>query len=266
MASGQGTACDHGPVDVADRVAAAALAAARARAEVVEGGEAIEVADVLVSLTNLPAAELNGAWIARDPIDPADSLAAAREVFRSRGHAFFGIEVEVGRHPAVEDAIREAELRLVDRLPAMAIALTELRDPPDPVGIEVREALVPSDLDGVRSVETAVFGTRPEIAERFIGRGMLRDPRVRILLARAGGRTIGEAAAYLLGDTVGVFGVGVVDDERGRGIGAALTHRAATSFGDRADLAWLQPSERARPMYERLGFRAVSDWEVWVAS
>ncbi|HEX6400178.1 MAG TPA: GNAT family N-acetyltransferase [Actinomycetota bacterium] len=253
-------------MDEAERVAAAALAAARARAEVVEGGEAVEVADVLVSLTNLPAAELNGTWVARDPADPAGSLVAAREVFRSRGHPFFGIEVEVGRHPAVEDAIRDAALRLVDRRPAMALALPDLEDAPDPTGVEVREALVPSDLDGVRSVETVVFGTPPEIAERFIGRRMLRDPRVRILLARVGDRTIGEAAAYLLGDTVGIFGVGVVDAERGRGVGATLTRRAATAFGDRADLAWLQPSERARPMYERLGFRAVSDWEVWVAA
>lgn len=266
MASEQGTACEHGPVDVTERVAAAALAAARARAEVVDGGEAIEVADVLVSLTNLPAPELNGTWIVREPADPAGSLDAAHEVFRSRGHPFFGIEVEVGRHPAVEDAVRDAGLRLVERLPAMAIDLPDLRVAPDPTGVEVREALVPSDLDGVRTVETAVFGTSPEIAERFIGRRMLRDPRVRILLARADGRTIGEAASYLLGDTVGIFGVGVVDAERGRGVGAALTRRAATAFGDHADLAWLHPSEPARPMYERLGFRFVSDWQVWVAA
>jgi hypothetical protein len=31
-----------------------------------------------------------------------------------------------------------------------------------------------------------------------------------------------------------------------------------------ADLAWLLPSETARPMYERLGFRDLETWEVWV--
>jgi GNAT superfamily N-acetyltransferase len=161
--------------------------------------------------------------------------------------------------------VRESGLHVVDRRPVMAAPPVELAPAEMPAGAEIGEALVPSDLEGVRSVETKVFGTPPEIAEPFIGRTMLRDPRVRILLARSRGTTIGQAAAYLLGDTVGIFGVGVVPSERGRGIGAALTRRAATAFGDRADLAWLQPSERARPLYERLGFRAVSDWEVWVA-
>jgi GNAT superfamily N-acetyltransferase len=250
-------------VELVERVAAAVTASARARAEVVDGGETIEVDDLLVALTNLPTPELNGTWVLRDPADPSGALAAARAEFRARLHPFFGIELELGRHPRIEAAVREADLHVVERRPVMATTLEELAPATAPSGIEIVDALAPSDLEGVRSVETEVFGTPPKIAERFIGRTMLRDPRVRILLARSGGRTIGQAAAYLLGDTVGIFGVGVVPSMRGRGVGAALTRRAAIAFGDRPDLAWLQPSERARPMYERLGFRAISDWEVW---
>jgi ribosomal protein S18 acetylase RimI-like enzyme len=64
---------------------------------------------------------------------------------------------------------------------------------------------------------------------------------------------------------VGIYGVGVVESARRRGIGAALTLRAARAFEDRTDLAWLQPSDMARTMYDDLGFRPVSDWEVWIA-
>lgn len=60
-----------------------------------------------------------------------------------------------------------------------------------------------------------------------------------------------------------MFGVGVVEDARGRGIGAALTVAAARSFPG-VDLAWLMPTELAEPLYRRLGFRPVSSWEVWV--
>lgn len=252
-------------MDVAERVAAAVLAAARARAEVVDGGEAIEVAELLVSLTNLPAAELNGTWILSEPRDAHASLEAARDVFRSRGHPFFGIEFETGLHPSVGRAVRAAGLRLAERRPAMSARPHDLTAAAVPPGVAIRDVLVPSDLDGVREVETGVFRTPYEVAERFIGPRMLRDPRVRLLVASAGERVVGQAAAYLLDNSVGVFGVGVLQAERGRGIGAALTVRAATAFGDRTDVAWLQPSELARPLYERLGFRAVSDWEVWIA-
>ena len=42
-------------MDLSERIAAAVLEADRLRAEVVEGGENIEVEDLLVSLSNLPS-------------------------------------------------------------------------------------------------------------------------------------------------------------------------------------------------------------------
>jgi ribosomal protein S18 acetylase RimI-like enzyme len=252
-------------MDLADRVAAASLVGERVRAEVVEGGEAIEVDGLLVALSNLPAPELNGTRVIRQPDVPVAAIAAARDVFRSRGHPFFGIEIEVARHPRVDDAVRTAGLRRVERWPAMVAHLRELPAPPVPGGVDITEIHEVEALPAVRAVEVATFGTKPSVAERFIGRRMLEDERVRMLVAWIDGRPVGEATGYLLDDTVGIFGVGVVEDARRRGIGAALTLHAASAFGDRADLAWLQPSDMARSMYERLGFEAVSEWEVWIA-
>jgi ribosomal protein S18 acetylase RimI-like enzyme len=252
-------------VDLADRVMDASLEGERVRAEVVEGGEVLEVDGLLVALSNLPAPELNGARVIREPDDPSAALEAARAVFRSRGHPFFGIEIEVGRHPAVEEAVRAAGLRRVEAWPAMAAATASLPSEELPAGVEIRLVRDDHELDAVRAVEVATFGTPAEIAERFVGRKMLGDPRVRMFTASIDGEPVGEASAYLLHDTVGIFGVGVVTSARRRGIGAALTLRAARAFGDRTDLAWLQPSAMARRMYEGQGFRPVSDWEVWVA-
>jgi ribosomal protein S18 acetylase RimI-like enzyme len=252
-------------MDVAERVAAAALECERVRAEAIEGGEVVEVADLLVCLSNLPAAELNGVRVLREPADPMASLDAARDVFRARGHGFFGIELEVGRHPGVERAVRDAGLRRVEEWPAMVAEIASLAPGRVPEGADLHLVDDEDDLRLVREVETVVFGTPRGVAERFLGPRMLVDPRIRLFLARLDGRVVGQAAAYLVEGAVGVFGVAVVAPARGRGIGAALTRLAAHAFGDRADLAWLQPSALARPMYERLGFRAVSDWEVWVA-
>ena len=78
-----------------------------------------------------------------------------------------------------------------------------------------------------------------------------------------GAEPVAIAAGYRDGPTTGVMGVGVVPAARGRGIGSAATVRAARAFTG-ADLAWLHPSDEARPMYARLGFEQVSEWEVWV--
>ena len=252
-------------MDVADRIVAAGLEGERVRAEVVEGGEVVEVADLLVSLSNLAAPELNGTRVIREPDDPAAALGAAREIFRSRGHPFFGIEIEIGRHPSVEAAIRSAGLRQVDAWQTLAAPIADLPAETRPVDTEILDVREERDLEAVRAVEIAAFETPPEIAEGFVGRRMLEDERVRMFTAWIDGEPVGEASAYLLHDTVGIFGVGVVESARGRGIGAALTLRAARAFEGRTDLAWLQPSDLARRMYGRLGFRPVSDWEVWAA-
>jgi GNAT superfamily N-acetyltransferase len=250
---------------LADRIVAAGLEGERVRAEVVEGGEVVEVDGLLVSLSNLPASELNGTRVIREPDDAPTALEAARAVFRGRGHPFFGIEIEVGRYPAVEGAIRAAGLRRVDGWPTMAARIAALPPERVPGGVAIRQARHQEDLEAVRSVEVATFGTPRDIAERFVGLRMLEDDRVRVFTAWIDGEPVGEASAYLLHDTVGIYGVGVVESARRRGIGAALTLRAARAFEDRTDLAWLQPSDMARTMYDDLGFRSVSDWEVWIA-
>jgi len=252
-------------MDLAERIVAAGLEGERVRAEVVEGGEVVEVAGLLVALSNLAAPELNGTRVIHEPDDAAAALGVAREIFRSRGHPFFGIEIEVGRHPTVEVAVRSAGLRRVEAWPAMAVPIALLPAETLSGGVEIREVRREHELDAVRSVEVATFGTPAEIAKGFVGPRMLEDERVRMFLAWIDGEPVGEASAYLLHDTVGIFGVGVVEAARRHGIGAALTLRAARAFDGATDLAWLQPSDMARRMYDGLGFLPVSEWEVWAA-
>jgi GNAT superfamily N-acetyltransferase len=255
---------DDRSMDLADRVAASALEAERIRALTVEGGVVLEVEGLVVTLTNLPAPELNGVRVATTPLDPAGALATAEQLFRDRGHRFFGIEVEVGRYPTVEEAIREAGLERVEAWPAMAVAVGGLPDIPTPERVTIRAATEPEDLAAVRAIEMEAFGTTPDVVERFIGVGLLDNHHVRAFSAWLDGEPVGEAFAYRTGPTVGIFGVGVLARARRRGIGAALTGAAARAFGDAVDVAWLQPSTMAEALYERLGFRTVSRWEVWV--
>jgi GNAT superfamily N-acetyltransferase len=247
----------------AERVRAASVAGFRHRGEAVAGGEVLEIDGLVLSLTNLPDASLNAACVAAEPSDPDRALADAEAAFRARGMPWFGVELERGAHPEVERAVRDARLGHLFTRPAFAVTLGELRVPPDPVGIAIEPVEEPDALVGLRAVEVEAFGTAQDVAEGLIGPALLERADARPWRARDGDRTVGEALGLSLEGTVGVFGVGVVERARGRGIGAALTAAAARSFPD-AELAWLLPSEPAEPLYRRLGFEAVSSWEVWV--
>jgi GNAT superfamily N-acetyltransferase len=146
----------------------------------------------------------------------------------------------------------------------MAATIAGLPDGATPAEVEIRSVAHATDLAAVRAVEVDTFGTPPEVAERFVGPSMLAEDHVRMFTAWIDGEPVGEASAYRTGTAVGIFGVGVLERARRRGIGTALTLTAARAFGDAADLTWLQPSAMAEGMYGRLGFRSVSRWEVWV--
>jgi ribosomal protein S18 acetylase RimI-like enzyme len=247
----------------AERVRTASVAGFRHRGESVAGGEVVEIDGLVLSLTNLPDASLNAVAVEREPDDPARALADAEASFRARGMPWFGVELERGVHPTVERAVRDAGLTLLFRRPALAVELEDLILADPPAGIAVEPVREEAELHGVRAVEVEAFGTAPGVAEGLIGPGLLRRPDAQLWCARGDGRIVGEAAGLLLQGTVGVFGVGVLEAARGRGVGAALTSAAARSFPE-ADLAWLLPSELAEPLYRRLGFATVSMWEVWV--
>lgn len=102
------------------------------------------------------------------------------------------------------------------------------------------------------------------MTERFVNDAMVMGTGNRTFLARMEGVVIGTGVGWLLGGTVGIFGIAVAEQARRRGVGAALTLSAALAFGDDADLAWLHPSAMARSLYASLGFRTVAEWEVWI--
>jgi GNAT superfamily N-acetyltransferase/ketosteroid isomerase-like protein len=88
---------------------------------------------------------------------------------------------------------------------------------------------------------------------------MRRDPRVFAVLE--GGTPIAFAEVEHAGDAAEVASVYVHPDHRGAGLGTALTQAAIDSARDARDL-WIVTDDegRARPIYERLGFR--SAWKI----
>jgi len=254
-----------GADDVVDRVHAGAAAALALRCSAVEGGEIERIDGLLLGLTNLPDPAQNSVWVERRPSDAARALAEAEHAFRARGMPWFGIELHSGRDPEVDRAVRETGLARLLTRPTMAAVVADVPMAVPPAGVTIERVSDVVGLVAIRGVEVAAFGTAPEVAEGLAGRAVLGRDDVALFVAwDEHGDPAGESVAYLSAGTVGVFGVGVAEPARGRGIGAAMTSRAVHAFGDAVDLAWLQPSELAIALYARLGFETVCVWEVWI--
>jgi ribosomal protein S18 acetylase RimI-like enzyme len=250
----------------AERIARAVLEGNRQRALVVEGGEVVEIDNLVACFTNLPVSYLNWAMAIGMPGDPTIALRDAQAEFVRRGYDSFGIELEVGRFPKLKAAVRERGHRRIQLEPALALRISELANGPLSSEFAIERVQDAEALQAAAAVDAAVFGSDPETAIRFPGPRILGRDDVTLLIARAGEEVVGQALGWLLEGTVGVFGVAVGEPFRGRGLGSALTIAAVRELADRADVAWLKATPAGKSVYERLGFRVVSWWEVWSGS
>ena len=246
----------------AERLALGLVDAERKRRRNVRGAEVIEIDGLVLALSNLSDPALNSVVVERAPADPVAALAGAREAFRVR-ELSLGIDLQVGRHPALERAARDAGMRLLFERAGMAVDLSTLRHVAPPAGVEIRPVEDDGDAEAFVCVDVEAFGDDPEVSRAFYGAGAFGVAGSRSFVAWEGTEPVGIAAGYANDAAVGVMGVGVVERVRRRGIGAAITAAAARAFPG-ADLAWLHPYDMARSMYEWLGFREVARWEVWV--
>ena len=237
------------------------MAAERARRAQVVGAEVLEIDGLVLALANLPDPALSSVVVEREPGDAGAALAAAEAEFVRRGLQF-GIDLQVGRHPGVDDAVRAMGLTRIIERPGMVIDPRTLPDLPSLEGFVIRALSGPEDAEALVQVGVAAFGDDPAVGRAFYGAGAFGLPQVRAFVAWRGTEAVGIASGYRDGSTTGVMGVGVHPSARRQGLGSALTVRAARAFPG-CDLAWLHPSDEARSMYARLGFERVADWEVW---
>ena len=249
-------------VQQAERLALGLVAAERARRANVTGAEVLEIDGLVLALANLPDPALSSVVVEALPRDAVAALVAAEAEFARRGLQF-GIDLQVGRHPEVDAAVRLMGLTCIIQRPGLVIDPVALPEVRVPDGVEIRAVDGPDDAEALVQVGVLAFGDDPDTGRAFYGAGALGAPDAQMFVGWQGAEPVAIAAGYRDGPTTGVMGVGVVPAARGRGIGSAMTVWAGRAFTG-ADLAWLHPSDEARSMYARLGFQQVSEWEVWV--
>ena len=212
--------------------------------------------DLLVC-RQLPFPVFNGVWVEAG-IAPGALEQALAEIMAEDLPA--GVQVRVGRTP---DVARQARrLGLVPREPVHGMVATpsELRSA-GTSDVRVTRARTRTDLSNALAVVAAGFeAPRARFAPTYLPEVAELDG-LRFYLALTEGAFVSTAIGYTLGDTVGIFNVATPLRHRQHGYGTAVTRAAvADGFDAGATLAWLQAPTPSRPLYARLGFRAVSTY------
>ena len=112
-----------------------------------------------------------------------------------------------------------------------------------------------ADVDGVAAVEAATFPT-PWSRDAFASE--MRNVAARYLVAEKDGKIIGYAGAWIILDESHITNIAVLKEERGQGIGRALTAgllQYLSNLGAAyADLEVRKSNEVAQNLYKSLGF------------
>jgi ribosomal protein S18 acetylase RimI-like enzyme len=243
-----------------DRIAAGWADAVGRLAEVTPQGRRAGRGTAGAVITRTPAAALNVAYdMSREPdLTALDEMAAVV----ARHQMPWSIVVRGEAADAVAGLAAQHGLAARSPLPVMACAATgAVLDRAEDSAIRVAGS-------GHSHLYTRVLnaGFGADFGGLMQG-GVLDAPGFTGYLANVRGRAVGTGLGVLSGELIGVFNIGVLATERGRGLGRALTARAlADGFAAGATAAYLHPSPDGWKMYESMGFQVVDTWAAFTVN
>jgi ribosomal protein S18 acetylase RimI-like enzyme len=248
---------EHDNMIVADMLAAAQVP-----------GALVERSDGLtIFVTGLPMRLFNQALIDGDGATSA-AIGGAVTIMRERAAGPFSVTlrrgIDDGWIPVVE-ALRL--VRAADRvwMPGMALHPIGAGDSPHtPPELEIRQT---TDAEGVADhIQAAATGfDMPAYwLRQLVTDDLARHADVRLYAGYLDGDPVVAGLGIRSGTTIGVYSIATAPAARRRGFGAAMTQRIVDDgVRDGCEVAVLQASEAGKPIYERMGFRTVIEYDAW---
>jgi predicted GNAT family acetyltransferase len=232
------------------------------------GGEAFMRArgEAALLFTRVPLPTMNSVLTVKTSA-AVDDVAALLEVVAGAGvpHA---MEIRPGTSPDITALARSRGLVEEEPTPLMVMHSTRhgLREAAEHPRLRIR-LLEPDEVEIHCTVAAGGFEAPPELFQQLVGRRLLELPGQRAYVGTVDGEPVSTALSSTLGGHVGIFDVATPPAFRGQGYGAAITARAALDgFASGAVFAYLQSSPAGYAVYERLGFRTLETWSIWVSA
>lgn len=186
----------------------------------------------------------------------SETLAAVRRRAAERGSERIVWRVRARPTPSdLRNQLVELGGSVTSRTEVCAAALGQGVDIPTPAYVEVTVVQDADDLYTARRVGALAFGW-PVPQREGLALDELDSDRYFTFLARIDGEPVGSAGYTLVGDVARLWGAGVVESSRGRGVyRAMLAARLADARRKGATLAIVQAQvDTSAPILRRLGF------------
>jgi len=221
---------------------------------------------IVLLATGLPVRLFNEVLIA-DPSATADGIAGAVAVLRDR-HEHFVVNLRRGTDDRFVGLMSDLGLALSadeSSLPGMALDPIPEAAPRPVDEFEIRPVTDAAGIEDHIATAAAGFGLPKEIVQAIIDPAEWRRPDRRLYVGYARGAPVTTGAGVRTGQAIGVYNIATVEGARRRGYGEVMTARIA-SDGRAAGcaIAILQASPMGLPIYERLGYRTVVEYDGYV--
>jgi GNAT superfamily N-acetyltransferase len=197
-----------------------------------------------------------------------DGVRRAIAVMREVGAPFY-VVLRRDADAQLRAAVAELGLELEDGpLPGMALHPIATADPaPLPPGHEIRRVTDEAGMADHVRVATEGFAMPGSIVRDVVGSGLWARPGCIVYVGATDGEAVSTGFSVRTRRTLGVYAIATVPSARRRGYGAAMTARlVADGAAEGCDVAALQASDMGHPVYERLGFRVVVEYDMWYGS
>lgn len=237
-----------------------------------DGGRHERLGEALFMQTAIPHCLFNSVILSgHDPAAIETALDLAADCARSGG---VPVLWRVG--PSAESAelrarLERAGLKPADPQPAMLVDLSNLPPPPNIKGLVIATATGPEERREWGRLTIAAFemddglGVAMGTCEATIPAGLFEDqPR---FTGHLDGEPVAVSSLVMTNGLAGVYAVATLPHARKRGIGRAMTlHAMAEGLRRGATMATLQATPMGRPIYEKIGFRTVFDYQAYLQS
>jgi hypothetical protein len=226
-------------------------------------GGAIEEEDgAALIATGLPAAMFNPVMVFQTPAEPRALIERARYFYGRRGLPWLIRAAGTATAPIAQAA---AESGLHASSPVPGMLLDPLAGTPPVVpGFEIRPVADERALDTYLEVLGDGFGIPREMTALLFTPAWFETLDCTFYLGYLEGEPVATGMRFTSHGIAGVYNISTLPGRRKRGLGEAITWRSALDgLAEGCVASSLQASEMGFPIYARMGFRHVVDYQTW---